>query len=335
MENNSVKKKRTLKNIDFSREDSHIALVGPAVGGPASGADYALVMKALNFSEEALTKMQAIKVTMSVPDFLRKFFGLYYEDAEVLARMMGYVPPEPEESETEYSYEDWIESKLESFEVLKSLSESSDIETKLSELDEKEYMSLLLDQEKLEKALKKYDKDSKASAKPKAKVKDASPASEDKNKEASASGSKPNVEKSMTTKTLEAEVTVEMVEKSALENVQKSLNETMEELQKARDEVNQFRKERAEAIRKSRYDALKSAVKDEAKAEVLFKAASLVESQEDFDAVVKVLAEMNEAVAKSALFEEKGATAEVATPVVKENPVIKALRSQKIINDTK
>lgn len=332
MENNSVKKKRTLKNIDFSKEDSHIALVGPAVGGPASGADYALVMKAVSFSEEAIEKMQSIKVTMSVPDFLRKFFGLYYEDAEVLARVMGYVPPESDESDSETSYEDWIQSKVDSFEILKSLQESTDVETRLSELDEEQYMSFMLDQETIEKALKKYEKDSKATAKPKARVKDASPASEERKEEASASGSKPNVEKSMT-KTIETEVTVEMVEKSALEDIQKSLTETMVELQKAKDEVNQFRKERAEAIRKSRFDALKTAVKDEAKAEVLFKAVSLVEKQEDFDAVVKVLAEMNSAVEKSALFEEKGASAETTTTLVKENPIVKALRAQKIINE--
>ena len=329
-----TKPKRTLKNIDFSKEDSHIALVGPAVGGPANGADYALVMKAVDFSEEAIAKMQSIKVTMSVPDFLRKFFHLYYEDADVLARLMGYVPPEPTETNELESYEDWIQTKLEAFEILKSLYKSEDVLAELSTLNEKEYMSLLLDQEKIEKALKKYDKDSKAAAKPKARVKDASPASEEKKEEASASGSKPIVEKSMT-KTIEAEVTVDMVEKSALESVQKSLDETMAELQKARDEVNTFRKERAEAIRKSRLDALKVAVKDEAKAEVLFKAVGLIEAQEDFDAVVKVLAEMNDAVTKSALFEEKGASAESTAPVVKESAVVKALRTQKLIPETK
>lgn len=43
-----VKAKRRLKDIDFSREDSHIALVHKDQGGPASGANYKLVLKALN-----------------------------------------------------------------------------------------------------------------------------------------------------------------------------------------------------------------------------------------------------------------------------------------------
>lgn len=43
-----IKPKRKLKAIDFSSEDSHIALVHKDQGGPASGADYRLVLKAAN-----------------------------------------------------------------------------------------------------------------------------------------------------------------------------------------------------------------------------------------------------------------------------------------------
>lgn len=47
------KTKRKLSEIDFSREDAHIALVSKEQGGPANGADYALILKAAN-SEEVL-----------------------------------------------------------------------------------------------------------------------------------------------------------------------------------------------------------------------------------------------------------------------------------------
>lgn len=155
------KTKRKLSDIDFSGEGSHIALVSKQQGGPASGADYALVLKANNFSEEFVQKMQQVRVTMELPDFLRKFFSLYGEDAEILARMMGYEKPEAEEDEVETTkdyYEDYIQSKLEAFEVLKSANDAQTLSDVLSELDENEYLAMLNDQALIEKAFESLEK---------------------------------------------------------------------------------------------------------------------------------------------------------------------------------
>ena len=77
MNNTNKKAKRVLKNIEFeSSETSHIALVHKDQGGPASGADYRLVMKSNNFSPEFIQKMQSVQVTMPLPEFLQKFFLL-------------------------------------------------------------------------------------------------------------------------------------------------------------------------------------------------------------------------------------------------------------------
>lgn len=51
------KTKRKLSEIDFSREDAHIALVSKEQGGPANGADYALILKAVN-PEDAPVEIQ-------------------------------------------------------------------------------------------------------------------------------------------------------------------------------------------------------------------------------------------------------------------------------------
>ncbi len=319
MQPNTVKKKRTLKNIDFSKEDSHIAMVGPAVGGAANGANYALVMKAVNFSEEAIQKMQSIRVTLSVPEFLRRFFNMYYEEAEVLARVMGYEPPESDSENDMDSYEDYIESRVASFEVMKSMHAAEDFKSVLAELDESQYLSLLQDQETLEKAFKQADKkESKPVAK--AKADDTSIASEVKKEEVSASATQQLEKKTMTTQS-------EMIEKSAMEALQKSFDEQKVALEKALETVAAFEKERKEAIAKARKAKLVDAVKDETKAEVLFKAVSLVESEEDFEAVVKALASMTAAVEKSALFEEKGATTDVDASKKEEklSPVAKAM----------
>ena len=160
------KPKRKLKNIDFSDDMSHIALVSKHHGGPANGADYSLVLKNLNNpSPEFIQKMQQIQVTYELPEFLRKVFGMYYEDAEVLAKMLGYVEPEDEETE-DYDdwYENYIEEKLSAFTIIKSLHEAKNLPEALAQLTEQDYLAVLNDQVLIEKALKEFDAKSNASA---------------------------------------------------------------------------------------------------------------------------------------------------------------------------
>jgi hypothetical protein len=152
------KAKRKLSDISFEKEGAHVALTSKQQGGPANGHDYALVLKANKFSEEFVQKMQQVRVTMELPDFLRKFFSVYYEDAEVLARMMGYEKPEMTEEVKTQDYEDYIQSKLEAFEILKSANDSESLSQVLSDLDENEYLAMLNDQERIEKAFEELKK---------------------------------------------------------------------------------------------------------------------------------------------------------------------------------
>jgi hypothetical protein len=153
------KAKRKLSDISFEKEGAHVALTSKSQGGPANTHDYALVLKSNKFSEEFVEKMQQVRVTMELPDFLRKFFSMYGDDAELLARMMGYEKPESEEySEPMESYEDYIQSKLEAFEILKSANTADTLSEVLSELDENEYLAMLNDQALIEKAFEQLEK---------------------------------------------------------------------------------------------------------------------------------------------------------------------------------
>lgn len=157
------KAKRKLSDISFEKEGAHVALTSKAQGGPANKHDYALVLKSNKFSEEFVQKMQQVRVTMELPDFLCKFFNMYGVDAEVLARMMGYEKPEMENEDYEMkveteSYEDYIKSKMEAFEILKSAHEAESLAEVLSELDENEYLAMLNDQERIEKAFEELEK---------------------------------------------------------------------------------------------------------------------------------------------------------------------------------
>lgn len=317
----NTKKKRILKDINFDNENSHIALVGPAVGGPANGQDFALIMKSLNFSKETIEKMQQVRVTLELPDFLRKFFGMYYEDAEVLARVLGYEPPEPDLNYEGDWYQKYIDDRVSSIEIMKQFKDKNQTEI-LSSVKENDYLAILEIQQEFEKGLdiiKQIVKESKADDESE---KDTSIVKEVGNKkEVSTSNNNQELENSMTEK-------VEMVEKSVLVALEKALEDTKTELQKAKDTIAKFEQKEKEMINKSRMDKLVAAVKDKAKAETLFKAVGLVESDEDFETVVKSLAEMTASVDKSDLMKEQGASGESQEPKKQESLVSKAIKER-------
>jgi hypothetical protein len=152
------KAKRKLSDISFEKEGAHVALTSKQQGGPANTHDYALVLKSNKFSEEFVQKMQQVRVTMELPDFLCKFFSMYGDNAEILARMMGYEYPEMPEQDVLETYSDYIESKMEAFEILKAVNEADNLSSVLSELDEGEYLAMLNDQALIEKAFEELQK---------------------------------------------------------------------------------------------------------------------------------------------------------------------------------
>jgi hypothetical protein len=332
------KTKRKLTNIDFSSETSHIALVTPEIGGPANGADYALVLKANKFSQEAIQKMQQVQVTLDLPDFLEKFFHLYGTDAQVLARMMGYVPEkeEPEEYNSDW-YENYIQEKLDSFQILKSLKDADSLPNVLSTLDENQYLSMLLDQQKIEKALEQVEANKESETVAKAAETDTSThASVETKIEAPASKvtKSKDKEKQMIKPDTEVKTTVEMVEKSALESLQKSLDAQAVELQKALDTVKAFEVEKKEMVIKSKTAQFQAVIKDEKVLAPIVKAALALENQEDFDSLLTAVSSLvqvadtsKENLEKSALFTEQGATVSEETPV-KESAVARVLKAK-------
>ena len=312
---NKQKAKRKLEGFDFAKEGAAVALVGPSVGGPANGIP-TLIAKANNFSPEFIQKMQQIQVTYELPDFLRKVMGMYYEDAEVLARMMGYVEPEKEEEDYNDWYENYIEEKLQSFTIIKALHEAKNLPDALSKLTEQDYLDVLQDQAMVEKALKKeLDKEEKPSKA------DTSTDVENTKVEVSTSKvTKKNKEKQM--------ATPEMVEKEKLTAIEKALNDQKVELEKALAQVKQYEDEKKEAIVKSKTDAVKAVVKDEKQAAVVVKAALALEDQADFDALVEVFKSMNDLLEKSGLFQEQGVSAEASEDKPGETKLMKALKAR-------
>lgn len=125
------KVKRVLFNFDFDSEGAHVALVSKKQGGPANGVPV-LVTKSLHTGIQptdtvAVSKaLEQITVTLSMEEFLRKFFGLYYDDAEMLTKLLGFqteyeAAEESRSEEDEWDYEAYLTSKLSKFTLMKSL----------------------------------------------------------------------------------------------------------------------------------------------------------------------------------------------------------------------
>lgn len=309
------KPKRKLTDISFEKEGAHVALVSKDQGGAANGHSYSLVLKANNFSQEYIEKMQQVRVTMDLPDFLERFFHLYGSDAQVLARMMGYVPEEKEEEE--WSYEKYIEERLEQFEVLKSLNSADDLNLELAKLDQETYLGVLKAQELLEPILEKA-KEGSTEAVAKAKVSD----------EETKAKVEPSGEITKQGKSMDEDVKVETVEKSALDAVQKTLDDTLSELTKAREQLAVIEAEKKAAIVKSKTGKITEIVKDEKQAAVIVKAALALESDEDFSSFVTVVKDLVTKFEQSELFKETGASGSDAQDKVVESPVAKAVKAQ-------
>ena len=303
------KAKRNLSEIDFSKEGGHVALTCKAQSGPANGHDYALLLKSSQRSPEFIQKASMVKVEMEITEYLRKFFGLYWEDAEVLARSMGYITKELEdemedaaEGESEETYQSYIASKVNSIEIIKSLKSSDNLIKAVSVLTEDEYLSVLKDQELIEKALKEYSPVTKSN----------------KELETMPQAEVPEVKE---------ETVAELIAKSQFDLVQKALDENKVELQKALELVEQFKQKEKEAVTKARFEVLKAAVKDTAKAEVIFKALNLVQDETEFQAVVKAVGDLALQVEQSNLFSEQGVSGD-AGEAIEENPVAKILKAK-------
>lgn len=348
--------KRKLTDITFDHEGAHIALVNASQGHGANNHHYTLLMKNQNFSQEFIEKASQVKVTMPIEQFLSRFFGMYSEQAEVLARALGFktvamdkqeleaqedalemkeqeIDPEmPEEPEGK-EYEDWIQSQLEAFEIMKSMKESDSMIDLMSKLDEDDYLALLNDQALVEKAFRKLERAEKALLKKQKESTVIAPeASAD---EPSVTVGVVEVETSVVNKanketnmTQEVQVEqVEMVEKSQLEQVLKAQADMLQELTKAKELLSVYEQEKKDAIAKARKQELTAAVKQADVAEVLFKAVKDA-ADEDFAAVVKALADMQSVVEKSAMFEEQGASVQEDQPVVQESAVARLLKAK-------
>lgn len=268
------KAKRNITEFNFEEEGASIHLVSKKQGGAANG--FKTLIKKSNATNklpdveevdvDIQKKLEQIKVTMSMEEFLSKFFHMYYDDAELLTAMLGFETEHEaymnslEEDSEPMTYSDYIASKLDSFEIMKSMQEGN--YEQASALD---YVTILELQENLENKLNEEMMD------------------------------KVSIEKSLLT---DLEGKAEKLE--AQVEIQKSLEAQVESLQGELDTIKKAQVEAEEASMKARLEGVVAEDKIESLAKSL-----LAMDKEAADLMIDTLTNAQKKTEKSDLFVEK------------------------------
>ena len=288
----SDKAKRRLTDIKFDHLGGHVALVGKHQGGPANGYS-TLIFKATNdVPNDIVEKATQVSVTMDFEEFLVKFFNMYYEDAEILAKLLGFEEEEEDDSSDEYEseYKKYIDERVAAISIMKSVYSKQDVKKALSELSYKDSLAVLEAQELLEKAMSSVNSEGDNVSVKKAGMDSPSTTNAEENME--------KIEKA-----LHEELVTKAV-KEAVDVVKAELTTQAEVLKAAQAELEVFKAAQKEAIVKARKEAL-TAVLAEDQVESVFKATEEL-PQEAFEVIVKSLAEKAAQLEQSELFKETG-----------------------------
>lgn len=290
--------KRRLTDIKFEHEGAHVALVGKHQGGPANGIT-TLVTKATNqIDQTQIDKATQVTVTLSFEEFLRKFFNMYWDDAEVLARALGYATEVDDED-----YKSWIDDRVDQITIMKSVYKAQDVEQALSELTPDQMLSLLQSQETLEKAM--------SAALPVGK-------------------SITDLEETPMSESILKSAHEELVAKAvtaAVEPVQKALDEQSVVLKAAQAELEVFKAAAVEAVVKARTASLVEAGQTAESAEAIVKSLETL-ADEAFEVVLKGYQVQKAAEAANPLFKEQGVNGVGEPDPVKVDKVAEILKAK-------
>jgi hypothetical protein len=226
------------------------------------------------------------------------------------------------------AYENYLMTKLESYEILKGLHDAESIPLAMANLDESEYLAVVTDQARLEKAMASVEKAkaTPATVAEKESVEAKAKTTDNKKSEASVSSITKTTNKEAMTQDVKLETEAELILKAQYTELQKSLLEQQELLKMNQEEFENYKKEQ---VVKAKMQAITAVVKDKTHALAISK-AGLALSEQDFDEFVTAIGAIVGVADTSALFVEKGLTVpEVSdTEAKKESKLAQAIKKQ-------
>ena len=325
MSDTELKAKRRLTDISFEKMGCHVALVGPSVGSAANGYT-TLIMKAVDdIPEEIVEKATQVQVTMSFDEFLVKFFNMYYEDAEVLAKVLGFEEDEEDEMpsdmydyqggmrEEKRKYKEWINERASAISIMKDVYASEDVNKAFNALSYEDSLAIIETQEMLEKAMSSVKSEGDNVSVNKAEM------------DSPSTHNKEDNEMEMIQKALHKEL-VEKAVNEAVNVVKAELAAQTEILKAAQEELAVFKAKELEAIVKARKAALASVLPED-KVEEMFKATQLL-ADDAFDVIVKSMAAQNKALEESDLFKEAGVPGDAEQDQVQKDGTAAILKAK-------
>ena len=296
--------RKRLSNFNFEGEGSHVALVGKHQGGPANGVTTLLTKATDAITDEQVDKATMVQVEMNIVDFLTTFFNLWYEDAVILAKIMGLDTEPEEQEESEDWWEKYINEQVSAVTLMKSLvmdKSEAEVHKAIASLKPEELLSLLETQKKFEQALSSQEGVNVSNG-------TTSPSVEKSN-------NKGNEMSEFVTKAVHEEQISKAVEEAvakAVEEKEKEIVAKQVELDAALEVVKGLEAKEKESVEKARKAVLKDAGVAEDQVEVLYKSTEAL-SAEAFDTVAKAMAKDKKAVEESDMFKEKGISGETDT----------------------
>lgn len=287
--------KRRLTGFNFESVGSHVALVGKHQGGPANGVTTLLTKATKDITQQQVDKATMVQVEMNIVDFLTTFFDLWYEDALVLAKIMG-LDTEEDPKEVSDWWDDWVKERVDAVTVMKSviLDKTEDqIHKAVALLKPEELLSILEIQKDFEQNLSSQEGVKLSKGK-------LSPSVENNNKGMQMS--------EFMTKAAHEQAVQKAVDEAvakAVEEKDKELVEKQAEITKAQDVAKALEEEKKQSVEKARKEVLKQAGVAEDEVEDLYKSMEAL-SPEAFEKIAKKMASDKKAVEESDLFKEKG-----------------------------
>lgn len=287
MGNTDTKATRRIKKFNFEDDGAHVALVDRA-----ANAQSVLVMKSAKANEEEIQKAlgKDVTVRMTIMEFLTRYLGLWYDEAEIVAGLLGYTAEDLhtfEDSAT--SFVDHIQEQMDSVEIQKS--ESS---TKLAEaLDT--FKSKYLDNDS-PSSVEKGDGESVSNP-------------TDDNEEVDSNMSEENTPNAQN----ENELTIEeQIQKAAERLAEAQMEEVRKREDKMQRELDVLKAERS-AQRHAKFVAKAEGIAEhlgeDADVEAIAKALETASEDENMEALVKALETLADTKSNEGLMEEVGKSA--------------------------
>lgn len=279
-----TEKKRRLSEFNFTKEGSHIALCSDTLNGGAANGYKTLIYKANGLgdsSDEAIDILKNVQVTLPFNEFLRKFFDMWWDDAEVLARALGFTG-----DDIDSGGDEWIENRVAQISIIKNAKDSEDTTKFINELDiGKENFADVA-------ALIKFQKENESTLLESDSHEPSSKADEDKEGIRKDSKTKNNPEDNSMDEVKIEKSELEEIKKSAKEA--KTLKAELEEIKKAKEDED--KKQVAELVKS--YSFVKEGEEADALVTTLHKARDIEGASQILSILTKAQAAIDEFVEK-------------------------------------